>query len=72
MTASHWQKLKEILAEALECSTEAQRKRVLATACEPGSALAEEVASFLRCAGGDDDEWLMRYSPFAPPDSGRR
>ncbi len=70
MTASHWQTLKAILGDALECSSAAERQRVLEAACPPGSALAAEVTSFLRYAGSDDDDWLMRYSPFSVPPEG--
>jgi hypothetical protein len=72
MTPSHWQKLKTILADALECSSDAERERVIATACEPGTALAADVASFLRYAGDEGEDWLMRHSPLAPPDCDRR
>lgn len=64
MTATHWQKLKEILADALECSSESERQQIVERGCHSDEILVAEVDSFLRYAAEvADEDWPMRYFP---------
>jgi hypothetical protein len=47
MTPERWQKVKAILADALECASPAERRALVEQACEADAQLKEEVEALL-------------------------
>ena len=47
MTPERWQKVKAILADALECASPAERRALVEQACETDVQLKEEVEALL-------------------------
>ena len=63
MNVSDWQRLKTVLADALECSSEADRQRFIQTLRDTEPALTAEAAKFLHYADEvADDQWLLSHS----------
>lgn len=60
MTPHHWQQVKLILVDALECESVAERALLVDQRCAGDGLLKRDVEDYLKADGGLDDEAFIR------------